>query len=106
MATAASRTTIRVGLRADVPDAQGARTVGLANLSRLVGASGTTSLTPRRTMYVNRSATSVNSGSSGAARAHARPHEVTPLTLAHTRLSCSWSKKTTPKVPTTTIDRA
>jgi hypothetical protein len=42
VATGASRTTIRVGLRADVPDARGDRTVGLANLPQLVGASGTT----------------------------------------------------------------
>ncbi|MFI7540674.1 hypothetical protein [Actinoplanes sp. NPDC049599] len=39
-ATAASRTLIRAGLRADVPDSQGDRSVGLANLSRLIGDAG------------------------------------------------------------------
>jgi hypothetical protein len=40
VATEASRTMVRVGLRADVPDEQGDRSVGLANLSQLIGEAG------------------------------------------------------------------
>jgi hypothetical protein len=39
-ATAQSRTLVRVALRADVPDSQGDRSVGLVNLSRLVEDAG------------------------------------------------------------------